>query len=853
MPWRFPSGRLKHRAARVHTAASRHNSATSRILAGYHPVNSLVSLAELRQFIRRLLRERGFTATVLLTLALCIGANVAIFAVVDAILVRPLPYPGAERLVTVRNSYPAAGAPESGASLPNYYDRRGGKVAAFESVSIIQRGSAIVGEPGSPNRIARDRVSPEFFATLSVPLAMGRTFTEDEMLYANAQVMIITHEFWQDHFNGDPDILNRQITVDGLTNIVVGVLPPKFHFLDSKARFFIPLASNLEDRTPGRRHSNSMQMIARLAPGVTIAGAQAQMDAFNVTQLETDPYAKLVRDAGWRTPVTSLHGDTVRGVRDILLLLQAGVLSLLIIGGVNLANLLMIRAHGRAKEFALRQALGAGRRHLAREIIIETVLLAFTGGLLGLATGALGIRLLSALGTDQLPLGANIAFDGRVALVALVASILVGVVLALPVIGLSLRRNLAPALASESRGGTVSRAAQNVRHVFIVAQVALAFILLSGAGLLGLSLKKVLATSPGFQAEQVLTASLSLPWKTYPETAPRQAFMERILAELRAQPGVDYAALSDGLPFAGNYSDNATTVEGVEPKPGESIRTHFTSFAMGDYWQALGIPLIEGRYLEDGDNQRDQKVCVVDQAFVARYWPAGGALGHRIASDVSITDDNAMTIVGVVGTVKTRDLTDKAPLGTIYVPFKLRGNQYFHIVLRTSVPPEAFAPTLRKIVLSLDPELPTDDIKVLQTRIDDSLIARRSPAMLAGIFAAVALLLAAIGTYGVLAYAVSQRRREIGVRMALGALPGQILHQFLSLGAKLLIVGVGLGVLGAWAAGRAMKGLLFDVAAFDPVIVATTAGILIVVVLLATLLPSQRASRVNPIDALRDD
>jgi predicted permease len=313
------------------------------------------------------------------------------------------------------------------------------------------------------------------------------------------------------------------------------------------------------------------------------------------------------------------------------------------------------------------------------------------------------------------------------------------------------------------------------------------------------------------------------------------------------------AGFTDCLPFTGETSDNATTVEGAEPVPGESIRTHYTSFVMGDYWQALGIPIIEGRFLEDADNSREQRVCVVDQTFVDRYWPGQSALGHRIATDVEITDENAITIVGVVGTVKQRTLTDSAPLGSIYLPYKLRGGQRSFIVIRTSLPPEVLGGSLRKLVLSLDPELPTDDIKVMQTLIDDSLIARRSPALLAGIFAGVALLLAAIGTYGVLAYAVSQRRREIGVRMALGALPSQILKQFLSLGTRLLVVGIGLGVLGAWLTGRAMKGLLFDVAAFNPAIVATTAGILIAVVLLATLLPSRRASRVNPLDALRDE
>lgn len=805
-----------------------------------------------RQTLRRLGRERGFTATVLLTLALCIGANVTIFAVVDAILVRSLPFPNAERLVTMINSYPGAGAVRTAASLPNYYDRRD-HIEAFESVAIRQSGSAIVGETGSPMRLARDRVSPEFFATLGVPLAIGRTFTEDEMLYANAQVLILTDEFWRSHFQADPQVVGRSLMIDGMTSVVVGVLPPGFRYLNSAARFFVPLASNLDDRGPNRRHGNNVELIGRLKPGVSLAAAQAQIDAFNEVQLQQDPHSQLVRDAGFRTHLYSLHGDTVRTVKPVLLLLQGGVLSLLLIGAVNLFNLLLIRANGRLKEMTVRQALGATRQHLGQETLLETVILALTGGGLGLAVGALGIRLLDALGTGRLPLGTSIVFDGRIALVALIGSLLVGVVLALPVIAFSLGRGIAPGLQTESRGGTASRTAQRARHGFIIVQIGLAFALVAGAGLLGLSLRKVLATSPGFQPDSVLTASLELPWKSYPEPALRQAFLERLLGELRRLPGVIHAGYGTGVPFIGNVSDNATTVEGVQRAPGDSIRTHYTSIAMGDYWQALGIPLIEGRYLEEADNHRDQRVCVVDQAFAKRYWPGESALGRRIASDVSITDENAMTIVGVVGTVKQSDLTDSTPLGAVYQPFRLRPGSGVSVVLRTNQSPENLAPTLQKLVLSLDPQLPVDDIKLARQWIDDSLVARRSPAMLVGIFAFVALLLAAIGTYGVLAYAVNQRRREIGVRLALGAQPAQVLQHFVGLGLRLLAVGLVLGLGCALAAGAIMRGLLFDVPTFHPGVAAAAAVSLTIVVLLATLLPSQRAARVSPLEALRED
>lgn len=812
----------------------------------------LISLADLRQTIRRLARERGFTATVLLTLALCIGANVTIYAVVDAILVRSLPFPEPDRLITTINSYPGAGVERAGASLPNYYDRKAA-IKAFASTAIIQSGSAIVGEAGSPQRVQRDRVSPEFFATLGVPLARGRTFTEDEMLFKNSAVVILTDSYWRNHFKADPDIVGKTMIVDTQPSTIVGVLPPGIRYLSTTPQFYVPLASDLDDRKPDHRHSNNLQLIARLAPGASVAIAQAQVDALNAQQIADDPYAGLLKGVRFHTNVFPLHEDHVREIKPMLLILQGAVLFLLLIGGVNLVNLLLIRASGRSKELAVRQALGASAGRIGREVMFETVLLSVTGGALGLAVGALGIRLLAALGTDRLPLGATVTFDGRVTAVALGFSFVVGCALALPVIWFNLHSRLALVLQSEGRGGTVSRAAQRVRHGFIVAQVALAFVLLSGAGMLGLSLQRVLATSPGFRSDHVVTGKVSLPWKNYPKTEQRLAFVERLLAELRHQPGVTAVGFTTGLPLGGSVSNNATTVEGQEPREGDAIRAHYMSAAVGDYWQALGIPLMEGRYLEDADNQRDQKVCVVDRDFAERYWPGKSALGHRISSDPKFDAKTAATIVGVVGNVKQNDLTESGAQGAVYYPYKHFDERSFTIVIRTAMDPAALAPMLPKAVLQLDPELPVDQLKPMQSWIDESMVSRRSPALLAGIFAGVALVLAAVGTYGVLAYAVSQRRREIGVRMALGAQREQVLAQFLALGARLLAAGVVLGALGAWAAGRAMQSMLFGLGVVHAGVLAVATVVMAAVVLAATFLPSHRASRVSPIEALRDD
>jgi predicted permease len=806
---------------------------------------------DLRHSVRMLLKQPGFAATALATLALCIGANVAIFAVVDAVLLRPLPFPESERLVSVFNAYPRAGVERSSSSVANYYDRRSA-IKAFAGVATYSEGSVIVGDAGAPQRVPIGRVTPDFFATLGVPLAMGKTFTDAEMAYGPDEVAVLTDAFWRNHFNADPNVLGRKFFNDGLAVTVIGVLPRDFRFLSSRAQFFRPGSHFPDQKDPKNRHNNNAEMLARLAPGVTLADAQAQIDAFNAQQLTDDPVASLVKGAGYRTTVHSLHADHVRTVKPMLALLQGGVLFLLLIGAVNLANLLLIRASGRLKELAVRQALGATRWHIAREVSVETVLLAVTGGVLGLALGAVGIRLLATLGTDRLPLGATIQFDGRVAAISLIGAFVVGALLAVPVIWLNLHAKLAPSLQIETRGGTSSRAAQRVRHGFIIAQVALAFVLLSGAGLLGVSLKRVLETHAGFNPDNLLTGQIALPWKNYKDDASRLAFVERLLPALRALPGVTQVAINSGLPFSGSgTNDSAVALEGQLIKSGESIRAHYLSAATSEYWAAMNIPLVRGRLLEDADNQRKQRVCVVDQAFADRYWPGADPIGRRLTTGAAFKEEEATTVVGVVASVKQKELAETLGHGAIYFPYAKFNANSFALVMRTSLPPASLAATVRKTILQLDPELPIDDLRPMQARIDESLIARRSPAVLAGVFAGVALLLAAIGTYGVLAYAVTQRQREIGVRMALGALPQQVRMQFLRLGAKLLLAGVALGALGGWAAGRAMQSVLFEVGPARAEIFVLTAAVMAVVVLLASLLPSQRAARVSPMEALR--
>jgi predicted permease len=805
-------------------------------------------------YAARLLRKTpGFTATALLTLAVCLGANLTIFSVIDSVLLRPLPFPEPSRLVTIFNTYPKAGVDRDGASLTNYYERRG-HLPAFTSLSIYAYGTEIIGDPGSTVREQTMRVSPEFFSTLELGPAIGRTFTDDETTSETNHVAILSDTFWRQRFKADPHVLGKEIRVNSVPRTVIGVLPPGFRFLSSDARLFLPLASRPEQRTPRDRHSggNVIQMIARIRPGATLAQAQSQLDAQNATLELNDPQAKMIADAGFRSLIVPLHADHVAAIRPTLLLLQAGAMALLLIGAVNLVNLLLVRASSRVKELAVRQALGASRGYLASEVVVETTLLTIVGGLLGLAVGAGGIHLLRVLGADSLPLGSRIAFDARLALVGLLAAIVMGIALAVPIAWFNLRRHLGNALQSESRGGTSGRAAQRMRHGFIVSQIALAFMLLAGAGLLGLSLQRVIAVSPGFQSDHVLTGQILLPWATYPAAA-RLTFVERLMDNLSRLPGVLSAGVVNNVPFSGKSGKSAATVKGYAVRPGESARGHYAYGVAGDYFRAMGFFLRAGRFLTTDDSLPTEGVCVVDEDFARHYWPNGSAIGQQLwDGSEERKDTEAFTVVGVVAGVKQEGLTEDEAQGAVYYPYAWRIGDSFYVAIRTSLPPESLGLALQKVVRQIDPDIPVNDLRSMDTRIADSLAARRSPALLAGLFSGIALLLTAIGTYGVLSYAVAQRRREIGLRMALGAQPRQIRTQFLSLSLRLLASGTILGIIGAWLTGQAMQAVLFHVQPLNAAILAGAACLMGLVSLVACLLPSQRAARISPMEALSE-
>jgi predicted permease len=818
-----------------------------------HDVAPLIQWADLRYTIRRLAVARGFAFAVVATLAICIGANLTIFAAVDSILLRPLPFPDAGRLITIYNTYPRANVMDDGASVANYYERRG-HIAALSSVSLYRDDAVIVGDAGTTEREFVMRVSPEFFATLGLMPALGRAFREEETTFDSASVAMLSDGYWREHLGADPAIVGRTVRVNGAACVIVGVLPQDFRFLSSKARLFLPLASNTDDRQSALRHSgSSSRMIARLAPGATLADAQAQIDAHNGAMERADPEAAMIADAGFRSVVVPLHARHVEVVRPALLLLQAGAIVLLVIGLVNVGNLFLVRAGSRTRELAVRRAIGARASHIVGAVMAETLLLSVAGGMAGLATARAGITLLGILGASRLPLGSQIALRGTSLVAAAGLTIAIGLILGAVIALYQLTNEPGDALRAESRSGTAGLNAQRTRHAILVAQVALSFVLLATAALLASGVRTLMRVSPGFDSAHLLTAQVSLPWAQYRTDASLRSFLDRLTAELRATPGIAAAGVATNVPLSGNAMKSAATVVGRPLRPGEAPHGVYSYAVAGDFFAALGIPLIEGRYLTATDAGDAARTCVVDEDFASRFLPGTSPIGRRLFVGLSEGPlSEAYTIVGVVGAVKQAALSEKDAVGAVYYPYSSRFDRAVYVITRTAVAPDAVQAQVRQVVRRIDPELAVNNMRSMETRIADSLVPHRSPAIFGALFAGVALLLTAVGTYGALSYAVSQRRREIGVRMALGAGPSEVRAQFLGVGLRLMAIGIALGLAGSWVAGRALAAWIAALPQAPVAALMTASVVMGVVCVTACLAPVRRASRISPLEVMRD-
>ena len=814
-------------------------------------------ISDIRVGLRLLWRDKAFALTVALTLALCIGANTALFSVVHNVLLRPLPVPESDRIVLMGNAYPGAGpAAAAGANsgVPDYYDRLR-ETDVFEEQALYNGANQSIDQNGTPLRVRVTRVSPSFFRLLRIPPALGRTFSEAEGEVGNDKKVVLSYALWQSQFGGDPSVVGKDIRMDGQPFTVVGVMPKGFYFLNPNVMLWRPLAFTQQQKSDEQRHSNNYQNIGRLKPGASIQRARQQIDALNTRNLEKFPALKpLLINAGFHTTVVPLQETVVRDVKATLYLMWGGALFVLLIGCVNVANLSLVRSRARLKELATRLALGAGRRRVARQLIVESVLLTLVAAAAGLAIGYAALRLLGTLSIQELPRGEEIRLDGVVAAYTIATAAAIGFVLGLIPVASVLPANLTLVLREEGRAGTSGRGARTLRRGLVVAQVAFAFVLLVGAGLLIRSYERLQHVNPGFDPGGVVTFNLSLPEAKYPTVTQIGAFTASVVSRLQAEPGVEAAAAIFGLPFAGDFSASTSFRRPSQPDTADGPSAGMRVVTPA-YFKTMRVPLVAGRLFDAHDDEVSPEVVLINQRTARRFFPDEDPIGQQIRIGVRLARDvrsNDKTIVGIVGDVKYGSLDAETP-PEVYLPYAQHPVDEFTIAVRVAGDPMAFAPTLRRDVAALDRELPIAKIEPMTAVIGASIAERRFTMWLLTAFAAAAVALATIGIYGVLAYLVGQRTQEIGVRLAIGATPGNVVALFVREGAALTLVGVVSGVAGALAVTRALSTLLFGVTTTDPATFAAVAGALAAVALLASYVPARRAARVDPMTALRND
>jgi len=815
-------------------------------------------LQDLRYGARMLLAKPGFTLAAVLTLALGIGANTAVFSVIDALLFKPLPYADSEKLVHLYNTYPRGELLMASTSIPDYLDRRAQAPALAES-ALWQPRSFNLNVQSAPERLRGVATTPSLFATLGANAMLGRVLGEDDAKAGKDHVAVLGYALWKNQFGGDAGIVGRDVHLDGANYRVVGVMPESFFFPDRQTDLWAPLAFTDKQRSDEERGREAYDMIGRLAPGATIAQLDAQMDA--IVQHNLERVAGTPRGAGWKKFVDStgftgraqtMRDSWVGDLRPTLWLLQALVACVLLIACANVANLMLTRLSTRQKELSVRSALGAGRMRIARQLLIESILLALVGGAAGLALANAGVAMIRNLGLGGQTGGFNVAIDAPVLAFSLLLALATGLVFGLfPLLTLA-RSRPAEALSEGGRGNSAGPAARRLRNALVVAQTAMAVALLGVAGLLIRSYVHVQQQSPGFVSDNVLSAMIDLPNNRYPDGASRARFYDQLLEEARALPGVKSAGLVNNLPFSGNDGSGSYLVEGRDRSKGDTPHGYQQTIDE-DFFESMQIPLLAGRTFTTQDTATSPLVAVVDEILAKKYFPGQNPIGKRISNNYD--DDPAktkwMTIVGVVGTVKRQRLSEQTTKETIYAYYKQEPEAYATLALRTEMAPSALVAPLRAALRRIDPDQPVFDIKTMSERIALSLDDRRTPMLLLMLFAGVALALSAVGIYGVLAFAVALRTGEIGVRLSLGAQRRDILRLVLGDGGRLTALGLVLGIAGAIGIGLAMRAQLFGVGVADP---ATLLGVVVLIgatALVACWLPARRAARIAPIEALR--
>jgi putative ABC transport system permease protein len=806
-------------------------------------------LQDLRFGIRTLRKDLGFAAVAVLALALGIGANSAIFSVVNAILLRPLGYENPDQLVLINHNYPKLDLKAS-VSAPGYVHYRD-NAHSFSEVAALSGWSVNLTGGGEPERLQGSAVTTNFFATLGAEAAKGRVFLAEEGEPGRNRSVVLSDAFWQRRFGGDPDIIGKTITLNGEGYTVVGVMPPGFQFgreLGQIVDLWSPIAFTPEQLDMDNLTYEYLVVLARLKPDVSFEQAQAELDTIAANLLRQ--YMPELDAGTWNLALQRLNELVVGDIRPALLVLLGAVGFVLLIACANVANLLLARAAARDREFAVRMALGAGRSRVVRQLLTESVLLALIGGGLGLILGVWGVRALVAVNQDKIPRAHEIGLDLTVLGFTLGVSALTGIIFGLVPALQAFKGNPNDALKEGGRGSSAGKARRRALSSLVVVEMALAVVLLVGAGLLIRSFLRLQQVDPGFQPRDVVAMQLSLPDYKYGEPERRDAFYQQLLEQVRAVPGVKAAGAVSVLPLSGQNQSGSFRIEGREVPQGQMSPHGDRWVATSDYFRAMSVPLVRGRYFTDRDTEDAPGVAIVDESMARKYWPGEDPIGKRITFEGGPENPRWREIVGIVGHVRHRGLEGESRV-QYYVPYRQRPVSNMFLVAQATGDPTQIAGAVRGAIRALDADLPVYRVTTMERLVADSLAQRRFAMLLLGVFAALALVLAAVGLFGVIAYVVTRRTHEIGVRLALGAQRADVLRLVLGHGMGMALVGVGIGLVAAFALARLISGLLYGVSATDPLTFVGVGLLLVGVAFLASYIPARRATRVDPMIALR--
>jgi predicted permease len=811
------------------------------------PTNSNIVadlLHDLRYAARLQRKNPAFTIIAIIALALGIGANTAIFSVVNTVLLRPLPYKDPERLVMVWEDASRHGYPRDTPAAANFVDWRD-QSQNFEGMAAIADESFNLTGSGDPERLEGRRVSANMFPLLGVEPQLGRVFTAAEDQPGAQRVVILSYPLWQRRFGGDPAIVGQSLTLNGESHVVIGVMPARFQFPSSDDQAWVPIALTQQDA--GNRNRHYLQVLGRLKPGVSLAQAQSEMSTI-ATRLQQQ-YPQSNAELG--AVVQPLQEHLVGDIKPALLVLLGAVGLVLLIACANVANLLLARAAVRQKEIAVRVALGAKRSRLIRQFLTESVLLSTSGGLVGLAIAYGGLFLLKAFIPENISQARDISIDLKVLAFTFLVSVATGLIFGLAPAIQAARFNQIDTLKEGGRDAATGGSGQRLRGLLVTAEVAISLVLLIGAGLLINSFLRLRNVDPGFRTDNLLTMKIVLPEPKYEEMERRSAFYTELINRVQALAGVRSAAVTSNLPLYRQGNSIGIGIEGQPAPPPGQERIIVTRIVSPRYFDTMSIPILRGRGLTDQDTETTPNVVVISETMARRYWPGEDAVGKRIAAGRIRTPEDWIQVVGVVKDVRQFELNAE-PKPQMYLSYRQAG--FFDsrdLVVKTDVDPASMAATVRKAVWEIDKDQPVSNIQTMDQILAESIARQRFSMLVLAIFAAVALVLAGVGIYGVMSYSVAQRTHEIGIRMALGAQTGAVLKLAVGYGMKLVIVGIAIGLIAAFALTRVMSTLLFGVTATDPMTFTLISLLLIAVAVLASYVPARRATRVNPIIALR--